>query len=56
MTIYDAGMDCRSVEAGVIGDRKEMMTSRGSILTYGAGILYVRFVQEASNLAPIYLG
>ncbi len=49
-------MDCRSVESGVIGDRKEMTISNGSVLSLGAGILYVRFVQDASKFAPIYSG
>jgi hypothetical protein len=45
-------MDCRSVEVGVMGERKEMITSKGLSEDVGLGILYVRFVVEASNVVP----
>ena len=49
-------MDWRSVDVGVIGDRKEITISSG-VLTFaeaGAGIEYVKFVVEASKVAPTY--
>lgn len=39
----------------MIGERKEMITSSGALdfpAEGGAGILYVRFVVEASKVAP----
>ncbi len=51
-------MDWRRVEVGVIGERKEMTTSRGCgfFLEGGPGIRYVRLVVEASYLAPTKVG
>jgi hypothetical protein len=45
-------MACRKVDVGVMGERKDIMISAGSTLELGAGILYVRFVVEASKIAP----
>ena len=36
---YAAGIDCRKVEVGVIGDRKDKTTSSGSSDLEGDGIL-----------------
>ena len=49
MLMYEAGIDCRRVEVGVIGDRKET-TSFASCELFedGAGIEYVKFVTDAS--------
>ena len=49
---YEAVMACLRVDVGVIGERKDRMISAGSKLALGAGILYVRFVVEASKVAP----
>jgi hypothetical protein len=49
---YEAGIACRKVDVGVMGERKDSIISAGSSLLLGAGILYVRFVVEASNVAP----
>ena len=49
---YEAGIACRRVDVGVMGERKDRMISAGSRLELGAGILYVRFVVEASKVAP----
>jgi hypothetical protein len=49
---YEAGIACRKVDVGVMGERKDMIISAGSRLLLGAGIVYVRFVVEASNVAP----
>ena len=46
-------MACRRVEVGVMGERKDRMISAGSRVLLGAGILYVRFVVEASKVAPM---
>jgi len=51
---YEAGIDCRRVDVGVIGERKERMISTGGLEYSEDGMLYVRFVVEASNVAPKY--
>jgi hypothetical protein len=55
---YAAGIDCRRVDEGVMGERKESVISRGSENGDfdGAGIEYVRFVVDASYFAPLYVG
>lgn len=53
---YEAGIDCRKVEVGVMGERKDRVSSRASSVSLGPGISYVRFVVEASNVAPRYVG
>ena len=50
-------MDCRRVDVGVIGDRKESTTSSGgcgeeSACLADEGIEYVKFVVDASKEAP----
>ena len=49
-------MDCRRVDVGVMGERKEMTSSSGTLdlAEGGAGMRYVRFVVEASKVAPTY--
>ena len=44
------------MEVGVIGERKEMTSSSGTLdlAEAGAGMEYVRFVVEASKVAPTY--
>ena len=61
MVRYAAGIDCRRVDVGVIGERKESVISRSSVEEDsegfpGAGIEYVRFVVLASYFAPLYVG
>jgi hypothetical protein len=45
-------MACRSVDVGVTGERKDRTTSSGSWVNLGAGRRYVRFVVDASKVAP----
>jgi hypothetical protein len=54
---YAAGIVCRRVDVGVIGERKERMISTSLVFDcdFGARIEYVRFVVEASYLAPSYV-
>ena len=49
-------MDWRRVEVGVIGDKNDITISRGvfDFADAGAGTEYVRFVVEASKVAPMY--
>ena len=49
---YAAGSDCRRVEDGVMGERKERTNLAGFELPLGAGIEYDKLVVEASYLAP----
>jgi hypothetical protein len=53
---YEAGIDCRREDVGVIGDRKDKITSTGNCEELGAGMLYVRLVVEASKVEPKYSG
>lgn len=39
-----------------MGERKDRVSSKGSSVSLGPGISYVRFVVEASNFAPRYVG
>lgn len=48
---YPAGRDCLNVDVGVMGDKNESV-----ILTLVPWMVYVRFVVEASKVAPPYLG
>jgi hypothetical protein len=50
MARYAAGIVCRRVDVGVMGERKAV----ASLL--GARSEYVRFVVEASYVAPLYAG
>jgi len=50
--MYAAGIDCLRVEEGVMGDRKESVNESGSAPDEGLVIEYVRFVVEASKVAP----
>lgn len=52
-------MDWRRVDVGVIGDRKERVSSTGCVdldRDCGAGMEYVKFVVDVSNWAPRYAG
>lgn len=48
-------MAWRRVDVGVRGERKERTISAES-WEFGAGMEYVRFVVEASKVAPKYVG
>lgn len=56
MVRYAAGSDCRRVEDGVRGERKESVSFTGSssgvLVDAGAASRYVKFVVEASKVAP----
>jgi len=49
-------MDCRNDDVGVIGERKDNTTSTSLALLECDGIMYVKFVVEASKVAPRYEG
>lgn len=52
--MYEAGIDWRRVDVGVMGDRKEINSSSGSkdSVCSGGGIKYDKLVVDASNVAP----
>jgi hypothetical protein len=58
MARYAAGIVCRRVDVGVMGERKDrvMSTSLAVASLLGARSEYVRFVVEASYVAPLYAG
>ena len=49
-------MDWRREDVGVMGERNERIISRSASDDLAAGIMYVRFVVEASKVVPRYLG
>ena len=55
---YAAGMVCRRVEVGVMGERKDKVISRSFAdrIMSGARMEYVRLVVDASYFAPLYMG
>jgi len=53
---YAAGIDCRKVEDGVMGERNDSVKRTASSSEDGPGIKYVKFVVEASNVRPRYSG
>jgi hypothetical protein len=53
---YAAGIVCRRVDVGVMGERNESVMLTSSVCLPGARIEYVRFVVEASYWAPLYVG
>src|SRR3569833_2024617 len=53
---YAAGIDCRNVEVGVMGDRNESVTFTEPDEASEPLIRYVRLVVEASKVAPRYIG
>lgn len=55
MVRYEAGIACRSVDVGVMGERKDSVisTSFADVSFSGARRVNVRFVVDASYFAPL---